>query len=162
MDDEALHFVHTECDEKAPFQYRACGLDNVYLRSGYEQRIVRGETYTAVQDAEDLHEAIAEHLVLRRKTLRGQEVRFLRKLLGWTQADAGDALGMSDQSVARYEKDQGVLEGPADRLFRLYVLGHIHGDLDPAKVLEEVRQSDSLTSDDLVLERTDDEWKIAA
>jgi transcriptional regulator with XRE-family HTH domain len=162
MDEEAMHFAHVECAEKAPIQYRACGLDNVYLRSGYEQKIVGGETFTAVQDADDLFEAIAEHLVLRRKVLRGQEVRFLRKFLGWTQADAGDSLGMSDQSVARYEKDQGTLEGPADRLFRLYVLGHIHGVLDPAKVLEEVRQSDSLTSDDMVLERADDEWKVAA
>lgn len=162
MDEGAMQFVHSECAEKAPFQYRACGLDNVYLTSGYEQKIVRGETYTAVMEADDLHKAIAEHLVLRRKVLRGQEVRFLRKLLGWTQADAGDALGLSDQSVARYEKDQGILEGSSDRLFRLYVLGHLCGAIDPAKVLEEVRQSDSLSNDNLVLEHEGDQWKIAA
>lgn len=162
MGGEEMHFVHTECAEKAPLQYRACGLDNVYLRSGYEQKILAGETYTSVQDADELHEAIAEHLVLRRKVLRGQEVRFLRKFLGWTQADGGDAIGVSDQTVARWEKDQGVLEGPADRLLRLYVLGHLAGEIDPAKVLEEVRQSDSLSSDDLVLERSDDEWRVAA
>lgn len=162
MSDEDMHFAHTECAEKAPFHYRACGLDNVYLRSGYDQRTVGGETYTSVQGADDLHLAIAEHLVLRRKVLRGQEVRFLRKFLGWTQADAGDALGISDQSVARYEKDQVPLEGSADRLFRVYVLGKITGKLDPMAVLEEIRQSDSVTSDDLVLERTDDHWKVAA
>jgi len=162
MSDEVMHFTHTDCAEKPPFHYRACGLDNVYLRSGYEQKIVGGETYTAVQDADELHTAIAEHLVLRRKLLRGQEVRFLRKFLGWTQADAGDALGVSDQSVARYEKDQVALEGSTDRLFRLYVLGKLTGVLDPFKVLEEIRQSDNVSSDDLVLERADDHWKVAA
>lgn len=162
MEVGAVQFAHSEFAERAPFQYRACGLDNVYLTSGYEQKIVGGETYTAVVEADDLYKAIAEHLVRRRKVLRGQEVRFLRKLLGWTQADAGDALGMSDQSVARYEKDQGSMEGPTDRLFRLYVLGHLDGLIDPAKVLEEIRQSDSLTNDNLVLEHEGDQWKIAA
>jgi transcriptional regulator with XRE-family HTH domain len=164
MSDEVMDFTHTECAEKPPFQYRASGLDNVFLRSGYTQQMVGGEVYTAVQDADELHAAIAEHLVLRRKVLRGQEVRFLRKFLGWTQADTGDALGLSDQSIARYEKekDNATLEGPADRLFRLYVIGKIDGVIDPAKVLEEIRQSDSASSDELVFERPADHWKAAA
>lgn len=162
MSDEVMHFAHTDCAEKPPFQYRACGLDNVFLRSGYEQRELGGEIYTSVQDADELHAAIAEHLVLRRKVLRGQEVRFLRKFLGYTQADAGDALALSDQSIARYEKDQVALEGSADRLFRLLVIGKLCGALDPEKVLEEIRQTDSSSSDELVLERADDHWKVAA
>lgn len=162
MSEDDMHFAHTECAEKPPFQYRACGLDNVYLRSGYDQRMLGGQIYTSVQDADDLHKAIAEHLALRRKLLKGQEVRFLRKFLSWTQAQAGDALGISDQSVARYEKDQVALEGSADRLFRLYVIGHIIGDIDPVEILEQIRQSDSLSSDQMVLEHCEDEWKVAA
>lgn len=162
MSDEVLSFAHTDCAEKPPFQYRACGLDNVYLRSGYHERRVGDEVFVSVQDADELHEAIAEHLVLRRKVLRGQEVRFLRKFLGFTQADCGDALGVSDQSIARYEKDQTGLEGSTDRLFRLIVLGKLTGKLDPMEILEEIRQSDSVSSDDMVLERSDDHWKVAA
>ena len=162
MTDEAMHFAHTDCAEKAPFHYRACGLDNVFLRSGYEQKTRGDETYTSVQDADELHEAIAEHLTLRRKVLRGQEVRFLRKFLGLTQADLGDLLSLSDQSVARYEKDQVALEGPADRRLRVCVLGKITGAVDPLAMVEEIRQSDSVSSDDLVLERADDHWKVAA
>jgi DNA-binding transcriptional regulator YiaG len=162
MSSEDLHFAHSECAEQPPFQYRACGLDNVYLRSGYTQKMVGGQIFTSVQDAEDLHTEIAKHLVLRRKVLRGQEVRFLRKVMGLTQADMGDLLSLSDQSVARYEKDQVPLEGPADRLLRLYVIGAITGVVNPMEVVEEIRQSDSVSSDDVVLQRTDDHWKVAA
>lgn len=162
MKDEEMHFAHVDCAEQPPFHYRACGLDNVYLRSGYTQRDVGGETYTSVQNADELHEALAAHLVLRRKVLRGQEVRFLRKFLGLTQAELGDILSVSDQSVARYEKEQVALEGPADRFLRVIVMGKLTGAVDPVAIVEEIRQSDSLTSDDLVLERTDDHWKVAA
>jgi DNA-binding transcriptional regulator YiaG len=157
-----IHFTHTESAMQAPLHYRACGLDNVYLRSGYVREEIGGEMTTAVKDADALHGAIADHLVLRRKVLTGKEIRFLRRFMDMTQADMGDLLGISDQTVARYEKEQTAFDGPADRLFRLCVLGKLNGDLDPMLIIKEIRQSDSSSTDDLNLDHTDHDWKVAA
>jgi DNA-binding transcriptional regulator YiaG len=158
-----MHFAHVNCTEQPPVLYKACGLENVYLRGGYTVREMGGETYMAVQDAEDLHRAIAEYLVLHQKNLVGREVRFLRRHLGVTQADLADCLGVSDQSIARYEKSDDPLTGPGDRLLRLLVLAKLQGGpVMVAEVIEAIRQTDSTNTESLVMERGDDGWKIAA
>lgn len=162
MTTEDMHFVHSACPEQSPLQYRACGLDNVYLRSGYTREDIDGEIYTSVKDADELHKAIALHLLLRRKVLSGPEIRYLRKYMELTQAHLSDFLSVSDQTIARYEKEQTPLEGPGDRLLRLLVLGKITGALVPADVIDQIRQSDSAAGDDLTLEHTDHDWKVAA
>lgn len=159
---EDMHFVHGACAVQSPLHYRACGLDNVYLCSGYTREEIAGEMYTSVKDADDLHKAIARHLVLRRKVLSGKEIRFLRKFMGLTQAQLADFLSISDQSVARYEKEQSPLEGSSDRLLRILALGKIVGAIDPAEVIEEIRQSDGSASDNMLLEHDETDWKVAA
>lgn len=158
-----MHFAHVDCAEQPPVLYKACGLENVFLRGGYTTRELNGECYMAVQDAEDLHRAIAEYLVLHQKNLVGREVRFLRKHLGVSQAELADCLGVSDQSVARYEKSDEPMIGPGDRLLRLLVLAKLHGGpVMVAEVIRSIRQSDSTNKDSLVLERGEEGWKIAA
>lgn len=159
---EDMHFARKGCDRQEPFRYLACGLDNVYLTSGYERRERAGQWMTAVEDAEGLHAAIARFLVLRRKQLSGQEVRFLRKQLNLSQAELGKLLGVSDQSVARYEKEQTRLEGAADMLLRLLIAGQALGQLDPLKKIEEIRASDDAADPRLVLEHEGDHWRMAA
>lgn len=73
-----MHFTHTGCAEQPLVQYRACGLDNVYLRSGYDQRVLAGENFISVRDADELHALIAKHLAAR-TVLTLAEVRFLNK-----------------------------------------------------------------------------------
>ena len=158
---EALHFTHTECERADPFHYTACGLDNVYLMSGYNVETFGGEQYVSVKDAEELHEAIAVFLVNGKKVLEGQEVRFLRKFLGLTQASLGQALGVSDQAVARYEKDKTKFDGSSDILLRLYVKGKIEGDIDVAAEVESLRQNDGVSADDLCLQHEGDEWRVS-
>jgi DNA-binding transcriptional regulator YiaG len=137
-------------------------LDNVFLRSGYTRQEIAGEMCTSVQDADELHREIALHLTLRKKNLRGQEIRFLRKYMDLTQAELGEWLGLSDQSIARYEKQESPFEGPADMLLRVLMVGKLTGALDPVELVERIRQSDGASRDDMVLEHTDHEWKVAA
>lgn len=157
-----MHFARKGCDRQVPFRYLACGLDNVFLTSGYVRRERGGQWMTSVEDAEGLHAAIAKYLVLRRKQLCGKEVRFLRKHLDLTQAGLGKLLGVTDQSVARYEKEQTCFEGAADTLLRLLVAGHAVGDLDPLKIIEEIRASDDAAEPQMVLEHEGDHWRMAA
>lgn len=159
---EDMHFARSGCALQEPFRYLACGLDNVFLTSGYRRKERAGQWVTAVEDADGLHKAIAKHLVLRKKQLIGREVRFLRKHLELTQAELGKLFGVTDQTVARYEKGESAFEGATDMLLRLLVAGHAIGLLDPIKLVEEIRESDDAATDTLVLEHEDDVWKIAA
>lgn len=157
-----MHFARKGCDRQEPFRYLACGLDNVFLTSGYVRKERAGQWITAVEDADGLHTTIAKHLVLRRKRLRGKEVRFLRKRLELTQAELGKLLGVTDQTVARYEKEESAFDGAADMLLRILVTGHAVGALNPLEIVEKIRASDDAALDDMVLEHEDHEWRMAA
>jgi len=159
---EDMHFARKGCAAQEPFRYLASGLDNVFLTSGYVRKERAGQWTTAVEDVDGLHKAIAKHLVLRRKELNGREVRFLRKHLELTQAELGKLFGVTDQTIARYEKGETKFDGTADMLLRLLVAGHALGLVDPLKIVEDIRQSDDAGTEDLVLEHEHQEWKIAA
>jgi len=144
-----------------PLHYTACGLDNIYLASGFTRKVVGGETYVSVNDAEDLHEAIAMTLA-RKKLLSGSEIRFLRKYLEYTQSDLGDWLGVSDQSIARYEKDRGTMDPSADAILRLLVIGKISKSVNVHEELAKLRLQDDVPSDCLMMELEHDEWRAVA
>ena len=108
------------CDE--PILYRACGLDGIYLCNGYEIEEIDGEKFTYVEDVEGLHSAIALHLVENRKTLSPKEIRFIRVAMDKTQAEIARMVGVTSQSVARWEKGQTEIPGPADRMLRIRFL----------------------------------------
>ncbi|MBX9709226.1 MAG: hypothetical protein K2X61_14985 [Caulobacteraceae bacterium] len=158
-----VKFRHADSPMKAddPLHYTACGLDNIYLVSGFQRRIVAGEEYVSVKDAEDLHKAIALSLA-RKKLLAGKEIRFLRKFLDYTQSDLGEWLGISDQSVARYEKDKNVMDAATSYVLRLLVLGKVSGCVNVHDELERLRGQDDTVSDTLLMGRDHDEWRPMA
>lgn len=159
---DVVEFKHAHSPVSAgePLHYTQCGLDNIYLVNGFHRREVAGETYIAVKDAEDLHASIALCLA-RKKVLSGQEIRFLRKHLEYTQKDLGDHLGVSDQMIARYEKDRNTMDSSADGLFRLLVIGKALKCVDVHAELEKLRAEDDAASDTLLMGRDHDEWKLA-
>jgi DNA-binding transcriptional regulator YiaG len=100
--------------------YRDCGLDNIFLMNGFEVETHDGEEYLTVSDIDGLHKAIGLHIILERKAPSGKELRFLRDEMEMSQVDLGKALSVSDQSVARWEKGQTDIPGPA--VFAIKVL----------------------------------------
>jgi len=144
----ADYFQHTEdtVGPDAPFHYRRSGLDNIYLLNGFERETDDGEEHVAVLDVDGLHEAIGVHLVKNRKTLAPNEIKFLRKILNLTQAEMGRLIGQSDQQIARWEKGENNINGPADRLLRLmflYTLAQSKVDQEPMTFLSELDCLDS-------------------
>jgi hypothetical protein len=101
-----------------PLHYRQCGLDYIYLLNGFHREVVDGEEYVRIEDLDGLWKAIGFHLVERRKVFSPQEVRFLRGQMDLTQAELGDLLRVSDQTVARWEKGETCVSGPADFALR--------------------------------------------
>lgn len=143
------YFRHSEDAElmEAPFHYRRCGLDNIYLLNGFEVSIEDGERYVTVLDVDGLHKAIGMHLVLTRKMLSPKEIRFLRKTLDLTQAEMGRLISQSSQQVARWEKGENNINGPADRLLRLmFVYTLLECDDMPLAFLEKIDSMDEDSS----------------
>lgn len=115
-------FLSGEEQAAAPYRYRACGLDGIYLMNGYTVEMHDGEEHVAVAELEGLHNAIGRHLVTHRKALTPKEIRFLRNTLGLSQAELAMRLGNTSQSVARWEKGQCEMPGAAEKLLRAVFL----------------------------------------
>ena len=124
--------------EEQPLHYTACGLDNVYLLDGFKRETIDGEEYLTIQDLDGLWKAIGLHLVTTRKALAPKEIRFLRQHMKMTQAELGARLRVSDQTVARWEKDQCDKDGPADRMLRVLFLGSPVAQPEGNELLREI------------------------
>jgi transcriptional regulator with XRE-family HTH domain len=121
-----------------PFRYKMCGLDNVFLLNGVEFHHGDYGRGVSIYKVEELHRKIGMHLILRRKALSPKEMRFLRKQMELTQAELARYLGVTSQTVARYEKGETEIPGPVDRLVRLAFALHVSPADRRAKLLEEI------------------------
>ncbi len=80
-----------------------------------------GEYEVVIQRAQRLMEVLAGSLIRKPSRLSGDEVRFLRKYLGWSGADFARHIGATPETVSRWENDAATIGGTADRALRLMV-----------------------------------------
>lgn len=107
--------------EIVPFD-KPIGLPGVRL-STFVERCAKCQAYEVlIPNLEGLHQAIARALVGKAARLAGAEVRFLRKVLGWSGADFAEHMGTSAETVSRWETGAAPMGPQADRLLRLMVL----------------------------------------
>lgn len=117
-----------ECGERAelstgPYRYNESGLPNVIL---FGIRLVRcpkcGYEEVGIPRMAELHRLLASVLVKKRAGLTGPEVRFLRKSLGWSGMDFAAHMGVTAETVSRWENRADGMGAIAERLLRLAVL----------------------------------------
>ena len=108
------------------YRYAECGLANVTLVGLPVTRCPRCGNYEiSIPRIEQLHRLIARALIEKATRFRGEEVRFLRKSLGWSGPDFARHMGVADETVSRWENDAAPIGPQADRLLRLMVAqGH--------------------------------------
>lgn len=100
-----------------PYHYVESGLDNVFLLNGVSETMTDYGPMVHIENINGLHRAIGLHIVEKDEPMSGPECRFLRRQMGLSQAELATDLGVSDQTVANYEKENTRL-GPADALMR--------------------------------------------
>ena len=90
---------------------------------------------------------------------RGEEVRFLRKSLGWSGADFARHMGVAEETVSRWENDATPIGPQADRLLRLMVA---HGRLTMQYSTERLARIDPrrALATRLELGVTGDQWGL--
>lgn len=148
---------------KTPLHYKACGLDHVYLLSGYEIEETGYGKGVRIRNADGLHKVIGASLVRDRKLLTGKEIRFLRQQMDLTQSELARFFGCHAQTVARYEKEECDMPGAVDHILRLLFKEHLSEGIGVRELLTVLDAMDDRTSEKLLFEVTDDSWhKIAA
>src|SRR5262249_46395388 len=107
--------------EVVPFD-QAMGLPGVMLYTDVA-RCPKCHSYEVlIPNIDGLHRAIAREIVRRPARLSPPEVRFLRKVLGWSGRDFAEHMGTSVETVSRWETGATPIGAQADRLLRLMVM----------------------------------------
>ena len=107
--------------EVVPFE-KPIGLPGVRLNTFVARCPKCGAFEVLLPNLEGLHQAIARALVGKKARLAPNEVRFLRKVLGWSGADFAEHMGTSAETVLRWETGATPIGPQADRLLRLMVM----------------------------------------
>lgn len=154
-------WCHEGESDKEIYHYTGCGLDDVFLASGYELEKTPYGSGVRIKNLDNLHAQIGLYLIKCRKTLNGKEVRFLRHQMDLTQSELARFFGCNVQQVARYEKDQGKLSGPADRILRILFEEHAEQVGSVRDLLTSLDEMDD-SYDQMVFASVDGEWKHAA
>lgn len=80
-----------------------------------------GEEEIAIPNIEGLHRELARLLAGKPSRLTGREVRFLRKVMGWSGRSFALLIGVTPETVSRWENDKEPIGPVAERLLRVLV-----------------------------------------
>lgn len=147
------------------YHYAESGLDNIWLVNGYSWRETASGRSLVIEDVDGLHLAIGLALASSTAPLTGREVRFLRHELDLSQKFLASLLGVSESTVARWERGDGPsIPTPEQRLLSVYYQSKVSGDQPKiAEALERIASLDAELHRDLHLARlAREEWQVCA
>ena len=143
------------------YHYTESGLDNVWLKNGYQLRRTRYGEAVSVEDVDGLTRALAQNLIDKKGQLSGQELRFLRVFLGMSQESLGTLLGVQGQSVSLWER-KGTTPTAQEALVRIIAHQRLDGDCDVIDMLERINTVDRLVNQAIVAHESRRKWKTEA
>jgi putative zinc finger/helix-turn-helix YgiT family protein len=102
------------------FHYTECGLDNVYLKN-VDVRICQScnERSVRIPKILELHATLGRAIAMQPCPLRGQDIRFLRKQLGYSAKEWATLLRTDASTLSRWENGQQDIGSQSDTLIRL-------------------------------------------
>jgi putative transcriptional regulator len=102
------------------YRYKECGLDNVYLLNmEFRECDGCGVKVPRLKRMPELHATIARAVAMQPCPLRGQDIRFLRKQLGYSAKEWATFLRTDASTLSRWENDQQEIGTQSDTLIRL-------------------------------------------
>lgn len=105
---------------ETPYHYMLSGLKDVFLVGIVIRRCIQcGTESPVIPQIGDLHRVIAESLAEKPGSLRGDELRYLRKYAGFSSKRFAALLEINASHLSRFENGTyKALGGPADKLAR--------------------------------------------
>lgn len=105
------------------YRYLESGLSNVYLRNVHVSTCLDcGKKAVRIPSIASLHRVLAIVLASSAARLTSSEIRFLRKSLAWSSRDFAAKIGVSVETVSRWENGKESMGVPAERLLRAMAL----------------------------------------
>ncbi len=115
---------------KGNYLYKESGLSNIVLVNIPMYRCdACKETEVEIPATEELHNMLSFMLLLKPTQLNGEEARFLRKNMGYTEKDLAKKLGVTRVTLSRWENAKGALKTDRDKHLRLFFLSKKGNDL---------------------------------
>lgn len=120
----------TNCDHKKPLKqelvsYRGgvIGLDYVTLKGVRHYRCPEcGEVYYNFGNLRELNSLLVGIVAHKKGDLEGQEIRFIRKFLGYSSQKFADLLRIEPETLSRYENDKKKMGPSLEQLVRVLAL----------------------------------------
>lgn len=142
------------------YHYTECGLDNVWLKNGYQQWESKDGLACAVHDVDALHKVIANSVVSQDAPLTGKELRFLRIELDLSQKSLGQVLGRSEPQVANWEKGKTDVPVLVDASVRQLYNESRNSESRLSDLLKKLSVLDRRLHElQIALEETDEGWR---
>lgn len=127
------------------YRYTACGLDSVTLVHVEVRRCPEcGEYEVDIPRMAELHRLIAQKVASKEPRLTPQEIKFLRKHLGFSGVDFAATLDVTPETVSRWETGKKQMSPIAERALRLMVFVRDAINEYPLERLAEVAQGEAL------------------
>ena len=143
-------------------RYDECGLPHVTLVGAEVARCAAcGYSEVTIPNIEALHRRIARVLIDKPTRLLGDEVRFLRKSLGWSATAFARHLSVQLETVSRWENDKQPIGAQADLLLRVLVAQGALATTYPIDRLPSI-DLDRSTATRVRLARSRSDWRISA
>lgn len=145
---------------KENYRYDECGLKYVTLVGVEVSRCPRCGNYEiSIQQVEGLHRLIARVVIDKMTRFTGDEVRFLRKSLGWSGSNLAKHMGVAVETVSRWENGAAPIGPQADRLLRLMVAqGRLTTNYPTERLSQINPKKASITR--LEVESRDERWEL--
>jgi DNA-binding transcriptional regulator YiaG len=144
------------------YHYIECGLPNVYLKNGFTVDLIDDEEYISIDDMNQLHSAIAQIIVDSSTTLHSAEFKFLRVELNLSQKMLGQRFGVSEQTIARYEKGQSDIPRTTDAALSSLYMEKLEKNNPVGFFLDLLSDSEAKqAAKEILLEETENHWAIA-
>ncbi len=145
------------------YHYTECGLPNIYLKNGFIIEEIDGEEYSSIDDMNGLHSAIAQAIVDNNAPLTHQQFRFLRIELNVSQKVLGVRFGVSEQTIARYEKNESSIPRTTDAALRSLYMESLEKNNPVSYFLDLLSDAEAKEAAiKILLEEVDQHWAVAA
>ena len=140
------------------YHYPQCGLKNVYLADGYT--IEDAQTVTIV-DIDGLHRAIGTLIALFVHPLSGDELRFLREELDFSQRRLANIIRIDKQRVSLWEDNKIQIPFQSELIVRKLYLDFIQINVELGEIILRFTNMDRQeTMDKLIFQRARGSWSI--
>lgn len=114
--------------QDSSFHYTFCGLSKVYLKGIVIHKCTNKDCHEeeiTIPNMEELHQLLAEKIATQINKLQPEEIRFLRTHLGFSGVDFAHAVGVSPETVSRWEKGTVNMKEASERFLRVLILSKV-------------------------------------